>query len=102
MRFNFLKLDMLCRQLFWQWNTMRVLFLEQTLAPLQVTAQLESTLSMTKSPNVWRNYRWMELCMVQILESFSYLKNHYSSPFLKKSNLKRPDCWGSCEIAWEK
>jgi hypothetical protein len=30
------------------------------------------------------------------------LKNHYSSPFLKKSNLKRPDCWGSCEIAWEK
>jgi hypothetical protein len=44
----------------------------------------------------------MELCMVQILESFSYLKNHYSSPFLRKSNLKRPDCWGSCEIAWEK
>jgi hypothetical protein len=35
MRFNFLKLDMLCRQLFWQWNMMRVLFLEQTLAPLQ-------------------------------------------------------------------
>jgi hypothetical protein len=52
MRFNFLKLDMLCRQLFWQWNTMRVLFLEQTLAPLQVTAQLESTLSMTQNPNL--------------------------------------------------
>ncbi len=96
MRFNFLKLDMLCRQLFWQWNMMRVLFLEQTLAPLQVTAQLESTLSMTQNPNVWCNYRWMELCMVQILESFSYLKNHYSSQFLRKT------CWGSCEIAWEK
>jgi hypothetical protein len=89
MRFNFLKLDMLCRQLFWQWNMMRVLFLEQTLAPLQVTAELESTLSMTQNPNVWCNYRWMELCKVQILESFSYLKNHYSSLFLKKSNLKR-------------
>ncbi len=29
----------------------------------------------------------MELCMVQILESFSYLKNHYSSQFLKKTRL---------------
>ncbi len=80
---------------------MRVLFLEQTLAPLQVTAQLESTLSMTQNPNL------VQLLVDGIVYGSAFgilllLKNHYSSPFLKKSNLKRPDCWGSCEIAWEK